>query len=66
MDIDPADLLLFARIVELGCFSMAAERVNLPKSTVSRRRYWAAVQRWCVSNWVAPMVSVVRWPLAMS
>ena len=37
MDIDPSDLLLFARIVELGSFSAAAERVNLPKSTVSRR-----------------------------
>lgn len=37
MDIDPADLLLFARIVECGSFSLAAERVQLPKSTVSRR-----------------------------
>lgn len=37
MDIDPADLLLFARIVELGSFSLAAERVRVPKSTVSRR-----------------------------
>lgn len=37
MDIDPGDLLLFARIVECGSFSMAAERVQLPKSTVSRR-----------------------------
>ncbi|MES2261158.1 MAG: LysR family transcriptional regulator [Pseudomonadota bacterium] len=37
MDIDPGDLLLFARIVECGSFSLAAERVNLPKSTVSRR-----------------------------
>ena len=37
MDIDPSDLLLFARIVECGSFSRAAERVNLPKSTVSRR-----------------------------
>lgn len=37
MDIDPADLVLFARIVELGSFSLAAERVNLPRSTVSRR-----------------------------
>lgn len=36
-DLDPADLLLFARIVECGSFSMAAERVQLPKSTVSRR-----------------------------
>src|SRR5471030_413985 len=37
MEIDPGDLLLFARIVECGSFSLAAERVGLPKSTVSRR-----------------------------
>lgn len=37
MDIDPGDLLLFARIVETGSFSQAAERLQLPKSTVSRR-----------------------------
>src|SRR5471032_821734 len=37
MDIDPGDLLLFARIVECGSFSLAAQRVQLPKSTVSRR-----------------------------
>jgi DNA-binding transcriptional LysR family regulator len=37
MDLDPSDLLLFARIVEYGSFSQAAERVGLPKSTVSRR-----------------------------
>jgi DNA-binding transcriptional LysR family regulator len=37
MDIDPSDLLLFARIVETGSFSQAAERTGLPKSTVSRR-----------------------------
>ncbi|HEV7813490.1 MAG TPA: LysR family transcriptional regulator [Janthinobacterium sp.] len=37
MDLDPSDLLLFARIVECGSFSSAAERVGLPKSTVSRR-----------------------------
>jgi DNA-binding transcriptional LysR family regulator len=36
-DIDPGDLLLFARIVECGSFIAAAERVQLPKSTVSRR-----------------------------
>lgn len=36
-DIDPGDLLLFARIVEYGSFSAAAERVGQPKSTVSRR-----------------------------
>ena len=37
MDVEPNDLLLFARIVEAGSFSRAAERVQLPKSTVSRR-----------------------------
>jgi DNA-binding transcriptional LysR family regulator len=37
MNIEPNDLVLFARIVEAGSFSKAAERVELPKSTVSRR-----------------------------
>jgi DNA-binding transcriptional LysR family regulator len=37
MDIEPNDLLLFARIAESGSFSKAAQRVDLPKSTVSRR-----------------------------
>ncbi|MEJ6003920.1 LysR family transcriptional regulator [Paucibacter sp. AS339] len=37
MSLDADDLLLFARVVEAGSFSRAAERVNLPKSTVSRR-----------------------------
>jgi DNA-binding transcriptional LysR family regulator len=37
MDIEPNDLVLFARIVEAGSFSKAAERVRQPKSTVSRR-----------------------------
>lgn len=37
MDVEPNDLLLFARIVEAGSFSQAAVRVQLPKSTVSRR-----------------------------
>ena len=37
MEVEPNDLLLFARIVEAGSFSQAATRVNLPKSTVSRR-----------------------------
>jgi DNA-binding transcriptional LysR family regulator len=37
MDIEPNDLVLFARIVETGSFSRAAQRADLPKSTVSRR-----------------------------
>ncbi|MCG2584500.1 LysR family transcriptional regulator [Massilia sp. TS11] len=37
MDIEANDLMLFARIVEAGSFSQAAQRVDLPKSTVSRR-----------------------------
>lgn len=37
MDLEPNDLLLFSRIVEAGSFSLAAQRVDLPKSTVSRR-----------------------------
>lgn len=37
MDTDADDLLLFARVAESGSFSRAAERVGLPKSTVSRR-----------------------------
>lgn len=37
MRFDPADLVLFAAVVEEGSFSKAAERLNLPNSTVSRR-----------------------------
>ncbi len=37
MSPDADDLLLFARVAESGSFSRAAERVLLPKSTVSRR-----------------------------
>jgi DNA-binding transcriptional LysR family regulator len=37
MTVEPNDLLLFARVVEAGSFSRAAERLGLPKSTVSRR-----------------------------
>lgn len=37
MDVEPNDLLLFARIVQAGSFSRAAQRLDLPKSTVSRR-----------------------------
>jgi DNA-binding transcriptional LysR family regulator len=34
---EPNDLLIFARVVEAGGFGRAAERLGLPKSTVSRR-----------------------------
>jgi len=35
--IDPNDLLIFASVADSGSFSRAAERMGLPKSTVSRR-----------------------------
>ena len=35
--IEPNDLLLFARVAELGSLSRAAARLGWPKSTVSRR-----------------------------
>lgn len=37
VDLDANDLMLFARVAEAGSFSRAADRVRLPKSTVSRR-----------------------------
>jgi DNA-binding transcriptional LysR family regulator len=37
MNLAPNDLLLFARVVDEGSFSRAAERLGVPKSTVSRR-----------------------------
>lgn len=37
MPLEPNDLLLFAVVVETGSFSRAAERLSMPKSTVSRR-----------------------------
>jgi len=37
MSLDADDLLLFARVMEAGSFSLAGERLGLPKSTVSRR-----------------------------
>jgi DNA-binding transcriptional LysR family regulator len=37
MAVEPNDLMLFAKVVDEGSFSRAAERVGLPKSTVSRR-----------------------------
>ena len=35
--LDPNDLLIFARVADGGSFSRAAERLGLPRSTVSRR-----------------------------
>lgn len=35
--VDPNDLLIFAYVAELGGFSRAADKLSLPKSTVSRR-----------------------------
>jgi len=43
MSTDADDLLIFARVVDCGSFSRAAERLGLPKSTVSRRL--AALER---------------------
>ena len=37
MNVEPNDLLLFARVVDEHSFTRAAERLGLPKSTVSRR-----------------------------
>jgi len=37
MILEPNDLLLFARVVEEGSLSRAAERMGMPKSTLSRR-----------------------------
>ena len=37
LKLDANDLVLFARIMEAGSFSKAAERVGLPKSSLSRR-----------------------------
>ncbi|MBL8483492.1 MAG: LysR family transcriptional regulator [Rhodocyclaceae bacterium] len=37
MSLNPDDLLLFARVAEAGSFTRAADRLKLPKSTVSRR-----------------------------
>ncbi len=37
ISIDPNELLIFARVADLGSFSRAAEKLSWPKSTVSRR-----------------------------
>ncbi|MEO6927667.1 MAG: LysR family transcriptional regulator [Casimicrobiaceae bacterium] len=37
MNIEPNDLLVFARVVDAGSFSAAALQLGLPKSSVSRR-----------------------------
>jgi DNA-binding transcriptional LysR family regulator len=37
MNLEPNDLVLFARVVDEGSFSRAADRLGFPKSTVSRR-----------------------------
>lgn len=37
MNVEPNDLVLFARVVDERSFSRAADRLRLPKSTVSRR-----------------------------
>lgn len=37
MSLDPTDLLFFIRVVEEGTFTLAAQRLNIPKSTLSRR-----------------------------
>jgi len=37
MHIQPNDLLLFAQVSDSGNFSRAAEKIGLPKSTISRR-----------------------------
>ena len=37
MQLEPNDLLLFARVIEEGSFSRAAEKLGVPVSTASRR-----------------------------
>lgn len=37
MSLNANDLILFAQVMEAGSFSAAAERIGLPKSTLSRR-----------------------------
>lgn len=37
MELEPNDLLLFARVVDEGSFSRAAQRLEMPKSSLSRR-----------------------------
>ena len=35
--VDPNDLVIFARVVELGSFSRVSEKFGIPKATISRR-----------------------------
>lgn len=35
--IDPNDLIIFARVVDLGSFSRVSEKFGIPKATISRR-----------------------------
>lgn len=47
MQLDPNDLLLFARVVQEGSFSKAAQRLAIPKSTLSRRMSALETQLGC-------------------
>ncbi|MBY0573892.1 MAG: LysR family transcriptional regulator [Undibacterium sp.] len=44
MNLDPNDLLLFAKVVAEGSFSRAADKLSMPKSTLSRRMSALEVQ----------------------
>src|SRR5690606_28834478 len=36
-NINANDLIIFAQVIDAGSFSLAAERIDMPKSTISRR-----------------------------